>query len=129
MFDKILLVNVLYFFDTDGRDIAEVYRVLRSGGRLVIYVTSREKWPFAGPETHRTFDARDLARLLEEAGFRQSHIIITHAELALGVKGFIAVAEKSRRSTRLDEETQDWARRSRLRGIEAPVSAERPNDQ
>jgi hypothetical protein len=33
--------------------------VLRSGGRLVIYVTSRktmEKWPFAGPGTHRTFD-------------------------------------------------------------------------
>jgi SAM-dependent methyltransferase len=114
MFHKILLVNVAYFFDADGRDISEICRVLRPGGRLVIYVTSREtmeKWPFAGPETHRTFDARDLARLLEEAGFRRSHIIITQAELALGVKGFIAVAEKSGRSTRLDEETQDWARR------------------
>jgi SAM-dependent methyltransferase len=115
MFHKVLLVNVAYFLDVDGRDISEIHRVLRSGGRLVIYVTSREtmeKWPFAGPETHRTFDARDLVRLLEEAGFRRSHIIITHAELALGVKGFIAVAEKSGRSTRLDEETQDWARRS-----------------
>src|ERR1700676_4734910 len=98
MFDKVLLVNVLYFFDADGRDISEIYRVLRSGGRLVIYVTSREtmeKWPFAGPDTHRTFDARDLANLLENAGFRRSHITITHAELALGVKGLIAVAEKS----------------------------------
>jgi SAM-dependent methyltransferase len=107
MFHKVLLVNVAYFFDADGRDISEVYRVLRSGGRLVIYVTSREtmeKWPFAGPETHRTFDAGDLARLLEDAGFRRSHITITHAELALGVKGFVAVAEKSWRSTRLDEE-------------------------
>jgi SAM-dependent methyltransferase len=49
---KVLLVNVVYFFDSDGRDISEVYRVLRSGGRLVIYVTSRDtmqKWPFAGP--------------------------------------------------------------------------------
>ena len=100
MFHKLLLVNVLYFFDHDGRDIPEVYRVLRSGGRLFIYVTSREtmeKWPFAGPTTHRTFDERDLVTFLENAGFRRSHITITHAELALGVKGLIAVAEKIRR--------------------------------
>jgi len=106
MFDKVLLVNVVYFFDTDSRDISEVYRVLRSGGRLVVYVTSREtmeKWPFAGPETHRTFDARDLANLLENAGFRRSHITIAHADLALGVKGLIAVAEKSGRTIRRDE--------------------------
>jgi ubiquinone/menaquinone biosynthesis C-methylase UbiE len=57
MFDKVLLVNVLYFFDGERRDISEVYRVLRSGGRVVIYVTSRDtmqKWRFAGPDTHRT---------------------------------------------------------------------------
>jgi SAM-dependent methyltransferase len=98
MFHKVLLVNVAYFFDANGCDISEVYRVLRSGGRLVIYVTSRktmEKWPFAGPNTHRTFDAHDLANLLEDAGFRRSDITITHIELALGVKGFIAIAEKS----------------------------------
>jgi SAM-dependent methyltransferase len=95
MFDKVLLVNVLYFFDPDGRDISEVYRVLRSGGRLAIYVTSREtmrKWPFAATGTHRTFDAHDLAELLEQAGFRPSDIKIANAELALGVKGLVAVA-------------------------------------
>jgi SAM-dependent methyltransferase len=100
MFDKILLVNVAYFFDSGGREISEVYRVLRSGGRLVVYVTSRDtmqKWPFAGPDTHRTFDAHDLGVFLERAGFRPSHIIIMNAELALGVKGLIAVAEKSGR--------------------------------
>lgn len=97
-FDKILLVNVIYFFDSNGRDISEVHRVLRSGGRAVIYATSREtmqKWPFAGPDTHRTFDTRDLANLLENAGFKRSRITITNAELAFGVKGLIAVAEKS----------------------------------
>jgi hypothetical protein len=31
-FNKILLVNVAYFFDSDGQDMAEVYRVLRLGG-------------------------------------------------------------------------------------------------
>jgi SAM-dependent methyltransferase len=96
-FDKILLVNVGYFFDSHDRDISEAYRVLRSGGRLVIYVTSRkimEKWPFARPGTHRTFDAWDLGRLLEHAGFQRSHITITPVTLALGVEGFIATAEK-----------------------------------
>jgi ubiquinone/menaquinone biosynthesis C-methylase UbiE len=36
MFDKVLLVNVAYFFDSDGQDISEAYRVLRSGGRAVV---------------------------------------------------------------------------------------------
>jgi SAM-dependent methyltransferase len=100
MFDKILLVNVAYFFDSGGRDVSEVYRVLRPGGRVVLYVTSRDtmqEWPFAGADTHRTFDAHDLGVFLERAGFRPSHIIIMNAELALGVKGLIAVAEKSGR--------------------------------
>ena len=106
MFDKVLLVNVAYFFDSGGQDISEAYRVLRSGGRLVIYVTSREtmeKWPFAGRDTHRTFDARDLSHLLENAGFRRLHVTITRADLALGVKGLIAVAEKSGRSMGRDQ--------------------------
>jgi SAM-dependent methyltransferase len=118
MFDKVLAVNVVYFFDIDGRDVSEVYRVLRSGGRLVIYVTSREtmqKWPFAGPDTHRTFDAYDLAGLLEDAGFRRSHITIKHVEVALGVKGLIAVAEKSGCSRRRD--TQGVARRNDLKAV------------
>ena len=41
--------------------MAEVYRVLRWGGRAVIYVTSREtmsKWPFSGPETHTIYNRR-----------------------------------------------------------------------
>jgi SAM-dependent methyltransferase len=112
MFHKVLLVNVVYFFDAAGRDISEVHRVLRAGGRLVIYVTSREtmeKWPFAGTATHRTFDARDLADLLENAGFRRSHITITRTDLALGVKGLIAVAEKSGGSTRSDKMRQGRA--------------------
>jgi ubiquinone/menaquinone biosynthesis C-methylase UbiE len=118
MFHRILLVNVVYFFNSDGQDISEVFRVLRSGGRLVIYVTSREtmeKWPFAGPDTHRTFDACDLSNLLEDAGFRRSHITITHAELALGVKGLIAVAEKSGHSIGRDQIAQGRARRNVVR--------------
>jgi SAM-dependent methyltransferase len=42
-FNKILLVNVAYFFDSDGNDAAEVFRVLKSGGRLVVYVCACRK--------------------------------------------------------------------------------------
>jgi len=99
MFDKVLLVNVVYFFDSDGRDISEVYRMLRSGGRVVIYVTSREtmkKWPFAGPETHRIYDRNELFELLEGAGFQRKDIKIKDLTLPLGIKGLLAIATKSR---------------------------------
>lgn len=99
MFDKVLLVNVVYFFDADGRDMSEVYRVLRSGGRAVIYVTSREsmtKWPFAGPETHRLYDRNELLDLLVDAGFQPSDIAIEDVRLPFGIKGLLATAAKSR---------------------------------
>lgn len=96
-FNKILLVNVAYFFDSDGRDMAEVYRVLRSGGRIVIYVTSREtmrKWPFSGPKTHTIYDRNELLGLLERAGFRRLDIKINYLRLPLGVQGLLATAVK-----------------------------------
>jgi SAM-dependent methyltransferase len=98
-FNKILMVNVAYFFDFNGQDVAEVYRVLSLGGRIVIYVTSREtmsKWPFAGPETHRIYDRNDLRDLLEGAGFQRSDIKIADLQLPLGIKGLLAIATKSR---------------------------------
>jgi SAM-dependent methyltransferase len=98
MFDKVLLVNVIYFFDCDGRDMSEVYRVLRWGGRAVIYVTSREsmaKWPFAGPETHKLYDRNELLDLLVDAGFQPSDITIENVRLPLGITGLLATAVKS----------------------------------
>jgi ubiquinone/menaquinone biosynthesis C-methylase UbiE len=113
MFDKVLLVNVVYFFDSNGHDISEVYRVLRSGGRVVIYVTSREtmkKWPFAGPETHRIYDRNELFDLLEGAGFQRPDIKIEDFKLPLGIKGLLATAVKSRCHS-LDENTRNWRHR------------------
>jgi SAM-dependent methyltransferase len=96
-FDKILLVNVAYFFDSEGDDIAEVFRVLRLGGRLVVYVTARrtmEKWPFSGPDTHRTYDEFELRNLLELAGFHRAHIRIEAKRLPFGICGLLATAGK-----------------------------------
>jgi SAM-dependent methyltransferase len=96
-FNKILLVNVAYFFDSDGQDVAEVYRVLRSGGRIAIYVTSRQtmsKWPFSGPETHTIYDRNELLDLLEGAGFRRLDIEVKDLRLPFGIKGLLATAVK-----------------------------------
>jgi SAM-dependent methyltransferase len=101
-FNKILLVNAAYFFDLDGNDAAEVFRVLKPGGRLVVYVTAREtmeKWPFAGPDTHRTYDTNELRHFLENAGFQQAGIKIQTLRLPLGIRGLLATAEKSCRAS------------------------------
>lgn len=97
-FNKILVVNAAYFFDSDGNDAAEVFRVLKPSGRLVVYVTDREtmeKWPFAGPDTHRTYGMNELQRLLEAAGFQQADIRIQTLSLPLGIRGLLATVEKS----------------------------------
>lgn len=96
-FERILLVNVLYFFDAEGRDMAECLRVLKPGGRMAIYVTGRatmSKWPFCEPQTHRTFDRTDLARLLEEAGFAPNPVNVREVSLPFGIEGLVATVTK-----------------------------------
>ncbi|MDQ0505337.1 class I SAM-dependent methyltransferase [Xanthobacter agilis] len=94
-FDRVLGVNVAYFFDPDGDAVGEIARVLRPGGWLVLYVTDRAtmvRWPFAGPRTHVTYDAEALRRILERGGFAPEAIDIRSSRLPLGVKGLVATA-------------------------------------
>jgi SAM-dependent methyltransferase len=95
--DRILAVNVAYFFDAEGREVAELHRVLRPGGRAVVYVTDRASmasWKFSGPDTHRLYDADELRGLLRRGGFSHKQIAVSEVRLPLGVSGLVAVAAK-----------------------------------
>lgn len=96
-FDAALLLNVLYFCDAESRMVADLHRVLRPGGRLVVYVTDRatmEGWPFARAGLHRLFDEAQLRAALEQGGFEASRIAIHHRSVASGVEGLLAYAER-----------------------------------
>lgn len=96
-FDRILLVNVIYFLDPERGDLAGLRRALRPGGRLVLYATDRSammRWPFAGEDTHRLVTVRDVATALAESGFDthriKSHVIV----VGLNILGFVIAAER-----------------------------------
>jgi SAM-dependent methyltransferase len=96
-FDRILAVNVAYFFDRDGRDFREVRRVLRPGGRMVIYVSDRATladWPFAGEDTHRSYDRDELIAAIGGGGFAKNEILVATVKLPLGVSGLLATVVK-----------------------------------
>jgi ubiquinone/menaquinone biosynthesis C-methylase UbiE len=97
-FDRLLAVNIAYFFHPDGRDLREAHRVMRRGGRLAVYVSDRAtlaKWPFAGEQTHRSYDADELACALRTGGFSAREIKVDPVKLPLGVSGLLATAEKN----------------------------------
>jgi SAM-dependent methyltransferase len=64
-FDKVYGTHVVYFWTKPQRDLAEIRRVLRPGGRLLLGFFPAE----GGEVTATRFDAGRAARLLEEAGF------------------------------------------------------------
>jgi SAM-dependent methyltransferase len=78
--------------------VGEARRVLRPGGRLVVYAThgsAMRRWPFAGSHSHRLFDRRRIAALLGKAGFTRGGIHISDVDAGFGVSGLLAVAIKN----------------------------------
>jgi ubiquinone/menaquinone biosynthesis C-methylase UbiE len=70
-FDKVMAVHCVYFWPDPARALAEIRRVLRASGRLVLGF--KEKDMGAGSEAHRDIyrfhSAAEIEQLCSEAGF------------------------------------------------------------
>ena len=96
-FDKILAVNVVYFFRSDAAEIREARRVLRPGGMMAIYAThksSMARWKICCPETHHVFDEHDLLMLVRNGAAANDEVSVCPVTLALRIAGVIAILRK-----------------------------------
>jgi len=97
--DRILAVNVVYFFPAGPAALKEAHRVLRPGGIMAIFATDRasmQRFAFAGPDTHRLFDADELVACLRQA-FETDSILIREVRLPFGITGITATVRKNDR--------------------------------
>ena len=78
-FDAVICANSFHYFRAPARSLAEIHRVLRPAGRLILvdwcddYLSCKlcSLWlRQTDPAFHRTYSLRACRRLLEEAGFR-----------------------------------------------------------
>lgn len=79
-FDVIILCNMFHYIDSPGNALAEIRRVLRPGGQLLItdwcgdYLVCRlfEQYQRLSGHAHsRIYRARDCIRLVENAGYAE----------------------------------------------------------
>ncbi|MGZ3378346.1 MAG: class I SAM-dependent methyltransferase [Phenylobacterium sp.] len=95
--DRILAVNVAYFWSDAAAVLAELDRVLRPGGRISLYVTDAStmaRWSFSTAGHHRTFTASQLADFLADGPFEAGRIEVEQVTLPFGISGLVAAIGK-----------------------------------
>lgn len=86
--DCVLASNVAYFWRDEQPVMAEIRRVLRPTGRLVIYVTDGEilaRWGLGRTGTHRLLSRSDLEAMLGQ------DCLIDKVDAGFGIVGWLAV--------------------------------------
>lgn len=101
--DRVLAVNVAYFWDDGAVMLQEIGRVLRPGGRMAVYVTdasAMRRWRFASSDTHRTFTDSSLSAYLAQPPFTASDVSVRCVTLAFGIPGLVAIVKRGPSETR-----------------------------
>jgi SAM-dependent methyltransferase len=96
LFTRIAASNVIYFWQDIPRVIAEFQRVLRPGGRIIIYATAAQSmanWRFAQTGTHRLFSPESFEGALREAAGNSMTLDVRQIQLKGGVTGMIATLD------------------------------------
>ncbi|MDX2158915.1 MAG: methyltransferase domain-containing protein [Hyphomicrobiaceae bacterium] len=79
-FDKALGLNTLYFWQDPRQDLRELRRVLRPGGKLVLFAVT--PWSAAGrpvfAQNFNFYGERELGSLVRESGFTTSTIEVVN---------------------------------------------------
>ncbi len=73
-FDLVFGINIVYFWTDPLKEIHEILRVLKPGGRLVLYHTDKEslrKIPVATEKVFRAYTAGELETLFSSRDFKQ----------------------------------------------------------
>jgi ubiquinone/menaquinone biosynthesis C-methylase UbiE len=71
-FDKVCLINTIYFWETPTQDLKEIYRVLRNDGNIYISIRSKEKLKNDSFTKFyfKLYEYSEIREMLLKAGFR-----------------------------------------------------------
>lgn len=75
-FDKLCTVNTLYFWEDPGKNLAEMFRVLKPKGKIVIGFRDHKQMSNLNlkEDVFSYYSQQDVVEMLAKAGFANAHI-------------------------------------------------------